>query len=378
MEKAQPKAEHFVLEWIRTRKKESKRIEFKACVDIIAPERKAEFIRDVISLANSEGEQPRDPGYLVIGCKDGRTFDVTSSHFDGANFRQIVEAYVSPELTMEYEEIDTPENTRIGILAIKADPEKLYVVRKRLSNRGKSLLEAGQSWGRAVAGKVPLDGDAISERIRQISETKVERAVEPLRGRIEALEEHGGPALDVRRIRFEIEAERDWGKLDQLVGRLFPYAREFDEKVKDQVLDATYEVTSRTRNGMTWDVAEGLSSVLMELMPIGLGGLHYASRTPIANKDQILLERIEDQAFNISYDACRYLRDTQVAEVGAHLYYALIRFAALNGLQRLKAKFLHNAERCIAHCKEIRQGQDFPEGEKLFRGQVEVALDLES
>jgi hypothetical protein len=64
--------------WIKNNKKENSRLEFKLKVDLSTPGAKAEFIRDVIALANSEGEVPRDDGYLVIGFKDGRYHDIAS------------------------------------------------------------------------------------------------------------------------------------------------------------------------------------------------------------------------------------------------------------------------------------------------------------
>jgi len=57
--------------WIKKNKKENSRLEFKLRIDLGTPGAKAEFIRDVIALANSEGEYPRNEGYLVVGAKNG-------------------------------------------------------------------------------------------------------------------------------------------------------------------------------------------------------------------------------------------------------------------------------------------------------------------
>lgn len=67
--------------WIRKNKKENSRLEFKLRVDVTTAATKAEFIRDVLSLANSEGEHPRVEGYLVIGFKNGRHVDVRNEHY---------------------------------------------------------------------------------------------------------------------------------------------------------------------------------------------------------------------------------------------------------------------------------------------------------
>jgi hypothetical protein len=51
--------------WIRKNAKESSRLEFKLKLYIGTPGAKAEFIRDVIALANSEGETPREDGHTI-------------------------------------------------------------------------------------------------------------------------------------------------------------------------------------------------------------------------------------------------------------------------------------------------------------------------
>ena len=56
--------------WIKHKKKETSGLEFKLKIDISTPGAKAEFIRNVLALAKSEGETPRDDGHLV---SDSRT-----------------------------------------------------------------------------------------------------------------------------------------------------------------------------------------------------------------------------------------------------------------------------------------------------------------
>jgi hypothetical protein len=55
--------------WIKQRKKEDQRLEFKKRIDLSTSATKAEFIRDVISLANSDGEYPRE---VVISSSGSR------------------------------------------------------------------------------------------------------------------------------------------------------------------------------------------------------------------------------------------------------------------------------------------------------------------
>ncbi len=304
-----------MLRWVSANQKETSRLEFKQHIDLTIPARKAEFIRDVISLANSEGERPRDPAYLVVGFKDGKCVDVRGDHYDGATFGQVLDAHIFPALTIRYDEFSNRRGGRVGVLIISPDPNQLYMVRKKMMDaEGKGLLFPGQVWGRKADRKIALDGDQIIERLRDISHFATEAVLEPLRQRIADLEIQSGPILEVKRLRFEIEAERDWSKLEPLILKLFPYAREFDHPVKKEVISAVYEVTSRTRHGMTEGVADAVRSVLLELMPIGSGGFYHPSRTLLTGEEKEVLERVEHQAFCITWDACRYLRDAKVAK----------------------------------------------------------------
>lgn len=363
--------------WIKQRKKEDQRLEFKKRIDLSTPATKAEFIRDVIALANSGGEYPREEGYLVVGVKDGKCFDISRELYDGATFGQIMHSYISPCPDTSYEEFASGKRRRVGVLVIRPDPKVLYVVQKRLQDDlGKLVLLPGQSWGRRSAGKYELLGSEIQERIRAIMEREIDEASLQLKEKITKLENEGGPALEVKRIRFEIEATNKWQELERLVLKLLPYAREFDIPIKHEVVSAVYEVTWRTKEGMTSDVADAADAVLSELMPFHAGGLVVRSSEEISVEDRALLERIENQAFEITWQACRYLRDTKVLSVGARRYYTLIRYAALNDLRQLAARFIRNLRRCRDTCNELRGGKDFPEGKEIVDENIRLALDI--
>src|SRR5271157_24269 len=149
-----------------------------------------------------------------------------------------------------------------------------------------------------------------------------------------------------------MEAKTDWSNLEEQLDKLLPYAREFDHVVKNEVLDAVVEATGRTRQGMPISVARSVDSVLGELMPVGFGGMHYPARKDISSDDRKLLARIEDATFELTWDACRYLRDLVIVDIGAHRYWSLIRFATLNGLQHLQSESVKNARSCAQICME--------------------------
>jgi hypothetical protein len=362
--------------WIKKNKKENRRLEFKLKLDLSTAGAKAEFIRDVIALANSEGENPRDDGHLVIGFKDGGHHDIANEHYDGATFSQILDSYIFPAVNYAYDEFSFAARGRIGILIVKPNTEVLYVVNKKLQgDEGRVLLSPGQCWGRKSDRKVELSGEAIHARLRDIVDSRIVEATDPLKTRIKKLEHQSGPAFEVRKIRFEMEATPEWAKLEGYLQKLIPYAQEFDHVVKHEVLDAVMVVTGRTRQGMPLDVAQSVDTVLMEVMPVKAGGLRHPAREEFSKEDQELLKRMEHAAYDMTWDACRYLRDIRIVQVAARLYWVLIRFATLNRLKRLQSESLRNARYCCHICTEERMGRAFAVANKELGEAIADALD---
>lgn len=104
--------------------------------------------------------------------------------------------------------------------------------------------------------------------------------------------------------------------------------------------------------------------------------MQYPSLEEISKEDRELMKRAEYANFQITWDACRYLRDLAVVEVGAQRYWSLIRFTTLNHIQPLQADFLENARYCAKICEEKRKGNAFGEARRNLEKQIEDALDI--
>jgi hypothetical protein len=118
--------------WIKKNEKESSRLEFKLKLEVSNPGRKAEFIRDVIALANSEGEAPREEGHLVIGFSEGRFHD-KNEHYEGATLGQILDSHIFPAVSYALKAFEVEGNS-IHVLVIKADTEAVHVASKKLQD----------------------------------------------------------------------------------------------------------------------------------------------------------------------------------------------------------------------------------------------------
>ena len=77
---------------------EGELIEFNQQISISEPEEKAEFIKDIMSLANSAWSNKKI-SYLIVGVtKSGGLIDSTSIMADDATYQQIEESYITPKI----------------------------------------------------------------------------------------------------------------------------------------------------------------------------------------------------------------------------------------------------------------------------------------
>jgi hypothetical protein len=177
-----------------------------------------------------------------------------------------------------------------------------------------------------------------------------------------------------------MEGTRKWSEIERQVGRqvgrLVPYAREYEHHVKEEVLDAIGAATGRARNEMPIRVLEAIDGVLGEVMFISFGGMQRPSEKEISVEDQKLLKRVGHATYELTWHACRYLRNLEMVRTCAYRYWALIRFAALNNLQGLQKSLLDDIRHCQQICLEERKGAAFPEAYDLIEWQIKDALDL--
>jgi hypothetical protein len=189
---------------------ESSYLELKETLDLQKTESKAEFIRDVIALANAVTPRYKGPKALVIGIDNaGKVKGIRHNEFDGANLRQIISAFVSPEVVNEYQEIGIRKK-RVGMLFLFPDPSKLYVVCKKLSsaNQKEVLLTPLQSWERLSSGKRLIDGKRFAERFDACVALATSAATSELRAeldRLQYLSRFHAPLAEIRNLRYEID-----------------------------------------------------------------------------------------------------------------------------------------------------------------------------
>ncbi|MGC2476573.1 MAG: ATP-binding protein [Candidatus Sulfotelmatobacter sp.] len=339
---------------IREKAKEHRRLEFKQRVELNTPGGKAEFIRDVLALANSEGETPRDCGALVVGVKNGEIWDVAADNNDGATLRDIVRANIAPDLQIDYDELRVGEGKRIGVLEITADPNELYVVKRDLTaGDGKKLLVAGQSWGRVGDQKTRLTGDEIVSRIQRIRSSAATVALIPLRQRLNDLEEtlrRSGPAAEVRRVGYAIELETDWRRIPEQIAKLLPYARDFGIEVGFEIARILRHLAGRISPATPVSAIRSFTGVFRAIVPFTSDETFARRAARLDDTELRLVELVVDIESSICEDGAVRLRNAVVVDVCSTITQECLRFAHVNREASLEARILRVLDSLITRC----------------------------
>jgi hypothetical protein len=324
-----------ILRAIEDKAKETRRLEFKRVINVSMPSSKAEFIRDVISLANSEGEIPRESGYLVIGVKDGHSYGISDTYYDGATFRQLIRSYIAPELPIEYAE--WPFNGQhIGVITVAPSATALYVVRKDFSDSARPLLRAGQCWGRKGDEKVRLSGDDIATRISDIARTVAEEHCAPIRSQLKEVEQillQSGPVADVRRIGYTIELESDWQSVTAELTKVLPYIRDYPLLVVPEVLRIATECAGRISGATPINVVANVCGVLRACLPSETSEEICGPKRTVSVQEQEFLIGACRIAAEVALDGCRRLKKVEIIDCTRSVLQDGLRFCHVNGLE---------------------------------------------
>lgn len=334
-----------ILSAIKENKTENQRLEFKKRIELQAAAGKAEFVRDSIALANSDNESPRYPGYLIVGVKKGKVFDISSENYDGATFREIMRAYITPEPEMHYHELNVSHRGRVGVIEFVPDPEAIYLAKRDLlSESGEKLIAAGQSWKRTGDQKLSLSGDEILSRIGTIISRAQVKAIAPLHRRLSELEQvltQSGPVAEVTRVGYVIEMEPSWSKIADELPKLIPYLRDYRATAGPVVIRIMQDLVGRLSGGTPLNYLRSLTGVFRGLLATSsFDDAMALEGKAVSDEDEWLIRQTVVLIKTLLLDALLRLKRPEIVEVFYYLLPDTFRFA----LEHKLLGILHEVE----------------------------------
>lgn len=141
------------------------------------PYHKAEFIKDVQSIVNSDIPEEKEK-YLVVGA-DEDTKEITGcdhKHFDDADIQQVFEAYLDPVPEFEILRLQASNGRDFVVIRFPHQHNRPFVVRAPIRENTKTHLEEGELWFKPGGPNTPSSG---KRRVRARSELVALINIEP-------------------------------------------------------------------------------------------------------------------------------------------------------------------------------------------------------
>lgn len=127
-------------------------VDLKRKLEISSAANKAEFLKDIISLANSSF----DRGYLIVGIDDNKTY-LGTSDLDEEQIQQVVSTYVSPPIILNLYHIvlSDPTTVNIAVIEVKATnkPHQISRAIDRLL-QGDTFVRRGSVISKAIPADI--------------------------------------------------------------------------------------------------------------------------------------------------------------------------------------------------------------------------------
>jgi hypothetical protein len=293
----------------------------------------------VLSLANSDGEYPREKAYFVIGVKDGTLVDTSTLNLDGAQLGQVMDAHIVPPVKYLHCSFYLKKGVRTDVIELEPHGNALYIVKSDFRDENNQiLLQAGQSWGRRADRKTHLGGTDIIARLQEIQSRLCELAISPLKQRLSELEQRlgsAGPENDVRRILYEMEQcqqDKDWDGLKSRCWALSPYIRDFGEIVSKLILDS-FRTFTDVRDGTPVENVDAIINIIFSCLP--MHSLRHRWRRDFSHEEVELFNRAAELTWEMAYDAIKYTGDLEVAKNACESLADIGKVAQLNNIPSL-------------------------------------------
>jgi hypothetical protein len=128
----------------------------------------------------------------------------------------------------------------------------------------------------------------------------------------------------------------DWDVIRDRIREIEPFAvsYRYGNTLRTEILDAMYEVASRTRWKMPASVADEVSQLVFNALPIV--SLVHQARIPPDDRQEALLRSGVSIGSDIAHDGIEYLANLAVTAAGVRLLRIVLRYSHLNGLEEIK------------------------------------------
>ncbi len=142
---------------------------------------------------------------------------------------------------------------------------------------------------------------------------------------------------EIQKIRRNLNPDENDKTLEAIYD-LSSYLESSGVRARRAVLEILDEIASRTRLGLQPDVAQTISRVTYEALPIR--SLRFPSKVQISATEIELMEYGLSIGLALSYDGALYIQNIKVVDAGGELLWKILRYARINNHKNLQQRAL--------------------------------------
>lgn len=168
---------------------EPSKIDFKIDLELGTPDKKADFLKDVISIANTDHDGYDEHGFIIYGVRPKEIVGITATEPDTdklqATIDQLLREYLSPMPQVFIIGFETPEKKKWGAVVITPYGTRPFMFFKDLSCSDPGRSRRKGDW---FVRRGSTTDRGLPEDLARINQRQTERLLEPLRESVRTLQ----------------------------------------------------------------------------------------------------------------------------------------------------------------------------------------------
>lgn len=175
---------------------------------------------------------------------------------------------------------------------------------------------------------------------------------------------------DIRKTELNLQ-NAEWQEIMSHLHPLLIYTlHSYSYITRLELINAIDCLTGRTRRGMPPEVANAVSHLVINTLPIT--SLVIKRKTPIKEEDRALIHQCFLQGWALAWDGSKYLKNLSVMYSGLHIMSYILKYAVLNEISVIKESAIGYFTKLIHEAKKI----EYKDGERLAEFEMQDALAI--
>ncbi|NNM83936.1 ATP-binding protein [Candidatus Parcubacteria bacterium] len=175
---------------------EAAKVDFKAELELVSLEQKAELLKDVTAMANSYDDSNGDYGFIIYGVRAGKITGISTTEIDTDKLQntidQLLKEYIAPMPLVYVLSFEETTKEKWGVLVIAPRHNKPYMFFKDISCQNQTKSRRKGEWfvrkGSTTSPGLPEDLTRITQKQTELLIVPLQESVRNLQDRVNKVE----------------------------------------------------------------------------------------------------------------------------------------------------------------------------------------------